>query len=60
MKAKEFDLLDSIMSFESGELEFEEAVTLFQHLVDTGMAWQLQGMYGRVARNLIEEGYISR
>ena len=38
----------------------EEYLEAWQHLVDTGMAWQLQGWYGRRAHELIEGGLINR
>lgn len=54
-----FDLTSAIIAFETGDMETEEQVIeLFQHLVDTGLAWQLQGSYGRTATHLINEGYI--
>jgi hypothetical protein len=28
-----------------------------QHLIDTGLAWSLQGHFGRVCNHLIEGGY---
>ena len=37
----------------------EQVLEAWQTLVDTGMAWQLQGWFGRTARHLIEEGYIN-
>lgn len=36
----------------------EQVVEAWQHLVDTGLAWQLQGWFGRTATRLIEDGII--
>lgn len=53
-------LVDKIIAFEGGEMQTEEEVIeLFQELVDTGMAWSLQGSYGRMARDLINMGYVT-
>lgn len=30
----------------------------WQHLVNTGMAWKLQGFFGRTAQQLIDAGHI--
>jgi hypothetical protein len=49
--------IDKIMAFESGDLDFEATIELFQELIDSGLAWQLQGSYGRTARALIDEGW---
>lgn len=53
------DIVDTIVAFESGELSEENTIKLFQKLVDTGLAWKLQGSYGRTAKYLIEEGIIT-
>jgi hypothetical protein len=55
---KMYDLISNIISYEEGELSNEEAIELFQHLVDNKMAWILQGSYGRTAAHLIEEGLV--
>ena len=48
---------EKIMMYEDGALDFEETVELFQELIDTGLAWKLQGAYGRTAMAMIEAGY---
>lgn len=35
----------------------EQAIDAWQTLIDTGLAWQLQGRFGRQAQSLIEDGY---
>tara|TARA_R110000851_G_scaffold294238_1_gene448841 strand:- start:259 stop:420 length:162 start_codon:yes stop_codon:yes gene_type:complete len=34
----------------------DQVLQAWQYLVDTGLAWQLQGFFGRTANNLIEAG----
>ena len=34
----------------------EEMIEAWQHLIDTGTCWRLQGWFGRTARDLIENG----
>ena len=51
--------LDMIIDYESGNLTDEESVAMFQHLVDTGTVWSLQGSYGRTAMHLIQEGLVT-
>ena len=31
-------------------------VTAWQHLIDTGLVWKLQGYFGRQAQRLIDDG----
>jgi len=50
------DQVDKMMAFENGELAEDEVIDLFQGLIDSGLAWQLQGFYGRTAASLIEAG----
>ena len=52
------NLISMIIQYENGELTDEEMIELFQHLVHTGLAWSLQGSYGRMAAHLIEAGEI--
>ena len=53
------NLTSAILLYEQGELDDEGVIALFQELVDSGLAWQLQGSYGRTARDLIQAGYVT-
>lgn len=35
----------------------DEYLRAWQHLIDTGLVWSLQGWFGRTAQNLIDEGH---
>jgi hypothetical protein len=37
----------------------EQVIEAWQYLVDTGLAWSLQGWFGRTAAALIEEGVVN-
>jgi hypothetical protein len=50
--------MDQIIAYENGELDDDEIVALFSRLVKSGLAWQLQGHYGRTAQCLIESGVL--
>ncbi len=52
-------LTDMIMNFEERQSTVEEVLELFSVLIQTGMAWSLQGSYGRTARHLIDQGSLS-
>ncbi len=58
MAKKHYNELGNIIAYEQGELGAEETIELFQRLVNTGLAWKLQGSYGRAAKALIDQGII--
>lgn len=52
------DITTRIIAYENGGLDEDEVIELFQHLVDSGLAWSLQGSYWRMAMALIEAGEV--
>lgn len=56
--SEKFDVVDFVIRFEGGDIETEEEIIDgFQHLIDSGTVWGLQGSYGRTAAALIEAGH---
>ena len=54
-----YDMVGGIIAYETGELDEAGMLELFAYLIAMGFAWELQGRYGRTAKDLIDEGYIS-
>lgn len=52
------DQVTAIMRYEQGDATARETVELFADLVRTGLAWSLQGHYGRTAHGMIRDGII--
>ena len=52
--------LDFIIIYEQGELEPDAQLALFSYLVRSGLAWKLQGVYGRQAVSLINGGWLDK
>lgn len=55
-----YDVTGNIIAYESGELDQDEQVILFQHLIDSGLYPTLQGHYGRTAAALIAAGVCTK
>lgn len=55
-----YNLSESVNRYEAGDMNQEEKIELFQYLVDTGIAWRLQGHYQRTANEMIQKGLVSK
>jgi hypothetical protein len=51
--------IDKLIKYESGEMNDEEQMEFFASLIKDGTCWNLQGHYGRCAKNYIDNGFIS-
>lgn len=56
--AEDFDSVSFIMDYEDGALGEAEIVEGFQHMLDTGLVWQLHGSYQRAAVAMLDAGLI--
>lgn len=45
-----------IEDFDVNDHTEEEYLSAVQYLIDTGLAWTFQGFYGRLAKDLIDQG----
>lgn len=52
----DFDAIAAIDGFDGIEHDEEDIHAAFQHLIDSGLAWRLQGRFGREAHLLINAG----
>jgi len=54
-----YDAVGIAEGFIEAESE-DQVIQAWQTLIDTGLAWQLQGWFGRQAQHLINEGICTR
>lgn len=47
-----------VQDYEAGFMDADDAIRLFQELVDKGLIWHLDERYQRIARALLEAGMI--
>lgn len=58
MKEYNFTVANAVEICEQSVMsDIDEETAAWQYLIDTGLAWQLQGWFGRTAKRLIDEGY---
>ena len=49
-------IIEGFCEIPEGMSEAQAHIQAWQHLIDTGVVWSLQGFYGRTARDLIARG----
>ena len=55
----DFTAVSIAEGFADDNYSAEERIAAWQHLIDTGLAWRLQGWFGRTASAMIDEGVCS-
>lgn len=53
------NLMERVIEYETERHDLEWIVQFFADLIATGLAWQLQGHYGREAKAYIDNGLIN-
>ena len=49
-------ITDKIIAYEDDSMDNNDVIPFFQELIDTGLAWRLQGHYGRTAKTMLRAG----
>jgi len=52
------NLATYLTEYEKGNLGVRQSLKLYSFLIKTGLAWKLQGKYGRLANQLVSDGVI--
>lgn len=52
----QYDAVACVEGFDGIQHDEEEVISAWQYLINTGLAWQLQGWFGRTAQALIDNG----
>lgn len=55
-----YRIIDGILAWENGEMRPDDEVEFFQHFLDSGTIYSLQGMYQRRMQELIDLGYVTQ
>jgi len=55
-----YDVTNRLIDYECGHLNDIQTLRLFSELIKNGMAWTLQGHYGRSASAMIADGWLER
>jgi hypothetical protein len=45
-----------VLAYEEGGLDAESTARMMQNMINSGMAWRMQGSYGRACMDMIESG----
>ena len=53
------NLYERVVEYETEDHSIEWVLQLYADLIATGLAWHLQGRYGREAKAMIDEGLIT-
>lgn len=56
MRKYDSNMVIKIIQYEEDNMSEEDTIEFFQELIDSGLAWELQGHYGRTAHRLIDAG----